>query len=125
MTDTPEDPGSEPDFAADIGPDPQAGLVEVLVAAGLDSDEVELARYASVIDEAIALAEVGQRTDCWTFCHRDHKPDNVLLHDDRLILTALTEAALSIAPPRCIGWLATMPTARPAKRTSEVTTDLP
>ena len=44
MTDTPEDPGSEPDVAADIGPDPQAGLVEVLVAAGLDSDEVERAR---------------------------------------------------------------------------------
>lgn len=59
---------------------------------------VELARYASVIDEAIALAEVGQRTDCWTFCHRDHKPDNVLLHDDRLILTDWDEAAL--CPPR-------------------------
>ncbi len=35
---------------------------------------------------------------------------------------ALSEAGLSMAPAKNIGWLATTPTGRPAMRTSDVTT---
>ena len=76
--------------------DPRAALASFGEAGFLTAAEV--ARYASIVDEAIDLAEVGQLTESWTFCHSDHKPDNVLLHDDRLILTDWDEAAL--CPPR-------------------------
>lgn len=76
--------------------EPRDSLVRFGAAGFLTA--VEVARYGSVVDEAIALAELGQQTEYWTFCHGDHKPDNVLLHVNGLVLTDWDEAAL--CPPR-------------------------
>lgn len=75
---------------------PQETLAQLGVAGLLTAAEV--GRWRSVLDEAVGLAQRGQRSASWSFCHGDHKPGNVLLLADRLVLTDWDEA--SLCPPR-------------------------
>lgn len=77
--------------------DPVARLYDLRKRGFVTSSDT--ARFHSVLVDALELARLGESAEDWSFCHFDHKPDNILLAGERLVLVDWDEAAL--CPPRC------------------------